>query len=86
MFGFYGECGEEKGECDQGKVFDAPEVGGFGAAAEDEAGQQNEVREGEESEGDPKIEEEMVVERGAVGAGVGGQEPWGEQHGEARRR
>jgi hypothetical protein len=31
--------------------------------------------EGEESEGDPEVEKEMVVERGAVGAGVGGEEP-----------
>ena len=37
------------------------------------------MRKGEESEGDPEVEEEMVVERGAVRAGVRGKEPWGEQ-------
>ena len=34
------------------------------------------MREGEEGEGDPEIEKEVVVECGTVGAGVGGQEPW----------
>ena len=29
----------------------------------------------EEGEGDPEIEEEMVVERGTVGAGVDGEKP-----------
>ena len=54
--------------------------GGFGAAAGEEADEEDEVGESEEGEGDPEIEEEMVVERGAVGAGVGGEEPrWGEQ-------
>ena len=42
--------------------------------------QEDEVRQGEEGEGDPEVEEKVVVERGAVSAGVGGQEPrWGEQ-------
>jgi hypothetical protein len=39
----------------------------------EESEENDEVCEGEESEGDPEIEEEMVIERGAVGAGVGGQ-------------
>ena len=43
--------------------------------AEDEAEEEDEVCESEEGEGDPEVEEEMVVERGAVGAGVGGKEP-----------
>ena len=46
---------------------------GLGGAAGDEAGEEDEVGEGEEGEGDPEVEEEMVVEGGAVGAGVGGE-------------
>ncbi len=38
------------------------------------------MREGQESEDDPEVEEEMVVERGAMGAGVGGEEPWPKKH------
>jgi hypothetical protein len=59
--GFDGEGGEEEGECGEGKVFDAPEVGGFGAAACEEADQEDEVGEREESERYPEIKEEMVV-------------------------
>ncbi len=36
--GFDGERGEKDGEEGQGKVLDAPEVGGFGAAAREETG------------------------------------------------
>jgi hypothetical protein len=78
--GLDGEEGEEKSERSEGKVFDAPEVGGFGAAAGEETYQEDEVCQGEESEGDPEVEKKMVVERGAVSAGVGGKEPrWGEK-------
>ena len=34
------------------------------------------MRDGEEGECDPEVEEEMVIEGGAVGAGVGGEERW----------
>ncbi len=73
------ESGEEDGKGSEREVFDAKEVCGFGAATGDEAGEEDEVSEGGEGEGDPEIEEEMVVEGGAVGAGVGGEERWGEQ-------
>ena len=33
------------------------------------------MREGEEGEGNPEVEEKMVVECGAVSAGVGGKKP-----------
>jgi hypothetical protein len=87
--GFDGEGGKEESEEDEGKVFDAPEVGGFGASAGEKADKEEEVREDEKAEGNPEVEEEMVVERGAVGAGVGWKEPrWNEQKrgvvGEAR--
>jgi len=39
------------------------------------------MRESGEGEDDPKIEEEMVVERVAVRACVGGKVPWRENHG-----
>ncbi len=44
-------------------------------AAGEEAGEEDQVGQGEEGEGDPEVEEEVMVERGAVGAGVGGQGP-----------
>jgi hypothetical protein len=71
--GFDGEGGEEEGECGEGKVFDAPEIFLCRVAAGEEADEKDEVCEGEEGEGDPEVEEEMVVECGAVGAGVGGE-------------
>ena len=71
--GFDGEGGEEDGEGGEGKVFDAPEVFLRRVAAGEEADEEDEVGEGEEGEGDPEVEEELAVERGAVGAGVGGQ-------------
>jgi len=48
-------------------------------AAKDETEEKNDVSQGEEREGDPEVEEEMVIERWAVGAGIGGEEPGGEQ-------
>ena len=42
---------------------------------EDEAGQEDEVRNGKESEGDPEVQEELVVKRGAMSAGVDGERP-----------
>ena len=38
-----------------------------------ESGDDEDMRESEESEGDPEVEEEMMVERRAVSAGVGRQ-------------
>ena len=73
--GFEGEGSEEEGEGGEGKVFDAPEVGRFGVAFGQESDEQDQVGQSEECEGDPEVEAEVVVERGAVGAGVGGQPP-----------
>ena len=67
-------------ESDEGKVFDAPEIFLRWVAAGEETGEEDEVCEGQEGEGDPEIEKEMVVERGAVGAGVG----WGRNQGTKR--
>ena len=78
-FGFDGEGGEEEGEGGEGKVFDAPEILLLWVASGEETEEEDEVCESDESEGDPEIEEELVVERGAVGAGVGGEKPGGEQ-------
>jgi hypothetical protein len=74
-FGFDGEGGEEDGKEGERKVFDAPEVFLCWVAAGEETGHEDEVCESEEGEGDPEVEEEMMVERGAVGAGVGREEP-----------
>jgi hypothetical protein len=72
-FGLDGQGCEEQGEDGQGKVFDAPEVGRFRAATNDEADDEDQVGESEESQGDPEVEKEMMIERGAVSAGVGRQ-------------
>jgi hypothetical protein len=45
-----------------------------------ETKEEDEVCKGEEGEGDPEVEEEMVVEREAVGAGVGGERPRKDRH------
>ena len=60
--GFDGEGGEEDGKEGERKVFDAPEV--FLCSARRLArrpAEKDEVGEGEEGEGDPEVEEEMVV-------------------------
>jgi hypothetical protein len=72
-FGFDGERREEEGESGEGEVFDAPEVLLRWVAAGEETEEEDQVGEGDESEGDPEVEEEMVVEGGAVSAGVGGE-------------
>lgn len=84
--GLDGEEGEEDGEGDEGKVFDAPEISLRWVAAGEETGEEDEVSEGEEGEGDPEVEEEMVVECRAVGTGVGGKIPRSEKHGVLVRR
>jgi hypothetical protein len=71
-----GETAEEEGEGEEGQVFEEELVAwARGAVTDDEAGEKDDVSEGEESESDPKIEEEMLVERGAVKSGVDGQVP-----------
>ncbi len=50
-------------------------VGAGGALADRDADEKDEVREGEEGEGDPEIEEEVGVECVAVLGGVDGQVP-----------
>ena len=72
---FEGEGSEEDGEGGEGKVFDAPEMSWFSAALSEETDQENQVGEGKKREGDPEVEEKMVVERWAVGAGIVGQPP-----------
>lgn len=75
LLGFDGEGGEEDREGGEGKVLDAPEIGGFCAAACKKTHEEDEVCEGEKGEGDPEVEEKMMVERRAVSAGVDGEEP-----------
>ena len=71
-----GQEGEEEGEGGEGKVLDGELVVGTGGAVADcDAGEEDEVRESEEGEGDPEIEEEMGVESVAVRGGVGRQVP-----------
>ena len=48
-------------------------------AAGEETDEEDKVCESGESERDPEIEEELMVERGAVSTGVGGEEPGGEK-------
>jgi len=46
-------------------------------AAGEETDEEDQVCESEKSEADPEVEEEMAVERGAVGTGVAGKRPRG---------
>ena len=79
--GAQGEEREEEGEGSQREVFDeggaavVPRGGVVGAAADEEPGEEDEVREKEQADGDPEVEGEMAVERGAVRGGVGRHEP-----------
>lgn len=86
MLGFDGERGEQECEQSEGKVFNGPKIGGFGVAAQDETDDQDEMRESEQSKSDPQVEEEVMVECGAVGTGVRGEEPWGKQRGVGEAR
>jgi hypothetical protein len=71
-----GEAAEEEGEGGEREVFEEELVAGARRAmAEGKAEEEDEVGEGEESESDPEIEEEMAVESGAVECGVGGEVP-----------
>jgi hypothetical protein len=54
--GFDGEGGEDDGKGCEGKVFDAPEIFLCCVAAGEQTEQEDEVRKGEESEGDPEVE------------------------------
>ncbi len=74
--GFDGEGGKEDSEDGQREVFDSPEVFGFGGAAGEEADEEEKVREAQEGEGYPQIEEEVVIQCWAVRAGIGGKQPW----------
>jgi hypothetical protein len=71
-----GETAEEEGEGEEGDVFEEELVAGArGAITEDESDEKDDVGESEEGERDPEIEEEMLVECGAVKSGVDGQVP-----------
>jgi len=70
--GLEGEGGEEEAKGGEGEILDAPEVGWFGAAPGEEASEEDEVGEGEESQGDPEIEEKVAIECETVDAGVSG--------------
>ena len=74
--GAEGEAGEEEGDEGEGDGFHEPGTRlRRSAAAERDAGEEDRMGEGEESEGDPEIEQEVTVEGRAVGGGVRGQGP-----------
>ena len=85
--GLDGEGGKENDEEAEREVLDQPAAARLAnASAGEQADQQDDVDEGEESGGNPKIEDEMVVERWTMRGGVGRQWPhqqrreWGECH------
>jgi hypothetical protein len=78
--GFDRKSGKEHGEQGEGKVLDAPEVPLRWVAAREKTDEEDEVCEGEEGKRDPEIEEEMLVEGWAVGAGVVGERPREDRH------
>jgi len=73
--GLDGEKGEEEGERGEGEILDAPEIFLRGVAASEKANEEDQVREGEEAESDPETEQKLVVQRGAVRAGIDGEVP-----------
>ena len=80
MFGLDSEEGEEEREGKERKVLDPPRCFAFIAVwisptAAEETDKQKQMREGEEAERDPKIAEEMQVERWTVRAGVRWERP-----------
>src|SRR6202000_2540860 len=86
MLGFDGERGEQECEQSERKVFNGPKIGGFGVAAQGEANDEDEMWGSGASERNPQVEEEVMVECGAVGTGVSGEEPWGKQRGVGEAR
>ncbi len=85
LLGAEAQPGEEQGEESEGDVFKGELMdGAWGAAAEGEAGEEEDVQESEESEGDPEVQEQVLVEGGAVARGVGRQVPETEARGGLR--
>lgn len=68
--GFDGKRGEEDREGREGDVLEAYEVSRLRVATEKQTGDEKNVRESGEGKDNPKVEEEMVVKRGAVRAGI----------------
>jgi hypothetical protein len=65
---------EEYREEGKWEIFDGPEMAGGGCAFPYKADEKKDVRECGESEDDPEVEVQVMVERGAVRAGVGWEE------------
>ncbi len=79
--GFEGEAGEEEGECGDGEGLE--ESGGAGLCGlltQHEAGEEEEMREREEGEGDEEIEQQVAIESGAVSCGIDRHGPEGGWH------
>jgi hypothetical protein len=80
-FGLEGEGGEEEGEGGEREVLDSPEAGWFGVAPGDQADEEDQVGESQECESDPEVQEEVVIQCGAVGTAIRGQQPWTADYG-----
>ena len=72
-----GKEGEEEGKGEERVELDAAQAAGLVAMAEGKTGEQEKVDEDEQGEGDPEIEEEVLVEGDSMGGGVAGQPPSG---------
>ncbi len=82
LLGTEAQPGEEDSEERKGDVFKGEFVDrARGAAAKGKASEEQNVHEREEGEGDPEIQEQVCVKRGAVARGVGRQMPEAEARG-----
>jgi hypothetical protein len=70
VFGVNGKRGEDDGEEGEWEEFDGPEVTRLGSAAQRKTDEQEDMRERSESEDDPEVQQEVMIERGTVRAGV----------------
>jgi hypothetical protein len=65
-----GERGKEDGEDAEWEIFDGPEMACLWSATQGETDEQEDVRERSEGEDDPEVQQEVMIERGTVRAGV----------------
>ena len=66
-----GKRGKDDGEDAEREIFDGPEMTRLGSAAQRKTNEQEDMRDRGEGEDDPEIQEKVMIERGAVRAGVG---------------
>jgi hypothetical protein len=74
LFGANGERGEEDRQKGQRKVFDGPEMARLTGSTQGETCEEENMCESGEAEDDPEIEQQVMIERRSVRAGIGGEQ------------